>query len=87
MAETTEKKTTGKAAPQAVTLIIDGRQVSVPKGTTVLDAARKLGIYIPTFCWHPKLKAAGSCRMCYVEIDKIPKLMVSCATEAMADGI
>ncbi|MFH1373140.1 MAG: NADH-quinone oxidoreductase subunit NuoG [bacterium] len=82
MAETTEKKTTGKAAPKAVTLTIDGRQVSVPKGTTVLDAARKLGIYIPTFCWHPKLKAAGSCRMCYVEIEKIPKLMVSCATEA-----
>ncbi len=66
-----------------VTLTIDGRAVSVPKGTTVLDAARQLGIHIPTFCWHPKLKSVGACRMCYVEIEKMPKLQVSCATEAM----
>jgi len=66
-----------------VTLTIDGREVTVPKGTTVLEAAQSIGIEIPTFCWHPKLKSVGACRMCYVEIEKMPKLAVSCATEAM----
>ncbi|MFQ6007713.1 MAG: NADH-quinone oxidoreductase subunit NuoG, partial [Candidatus Zixiibacteriota bacterium] len=69
-----------------ISLTIDGRQVTVPKGTTVLEAAQKLGIHIPTFCWHPKLKPVGACRMCYVEIEKMPKLQVSCALEAL-DGM
>jgi NADH-quinone oxidoreductase subunit G len=65
-----------------VTLTIDGQPVTVPKGTTVLEAALKSGIHIPTFCWHPKLKPVGACRMCYVEIERMNKLQVSCATEA-----
>ncbi|HOP08087.1 MAG TPA: NADH-quinone oxidoreductase subunit NuoG [candidate division Zixibacteria bacterium] len=83
MAEETKKDT---AAVPTVTLTIDDRTVTVPKGTTVLEAARGVGIHIPTFCWHPKLKPAGSCRMCYVEIEKWPKLAVSCATDA-TDGM
>lgn len=67
---------------QTVTLTIDGRQVTVPKGTTVLEAARGVGIDIPYFCWHPKLDSIGACRMCLVDIDKMPKPVVSCATEA-----
>ena len=66
-----------------VNLTIDGHQIAVLKGTTVLEAARRLGIHIPTFCWHPKLKPVGACRMCYVEVEKMPKLQVSCALEAM----
>jgi len=66
-----------------VTLTIDGREVTVPRGTTVLEAAKSIGIEIPTFCWHPKLKPVGACRMCYVEIEKRPKLEVSCCTEVM----
>ncbi len=66
-----------------ITLTIDGQEVSVPKGTTVLEAAKSIGIEIPTFCWHPKLKSVGACRMCYVEVEKRPKLEVSCATEAL----
>nr|MBN2276992.1 NADH-quinone oxidoreductase subunit NuoG [candidate division Zixibacteria bacterium] len=66
-----------------VTFTIDGREVTVPRGTTVLEAAKSIGIEIPTFCWHPKLKPVGACRMCYVEIEKRPKLEVSCCTEAM----
>jgi NADH-quinone oxidoreductase chain G len=62
---------------------INGREISVPKGTTILEAAKMNGIDIPTFCWHPKLKPVGACRICYVEIEKMPKLQVSCATEAM----
>lgn len=79
----TEQK---KAEIPTVTLTIDGQSVTVPKGTTVLEAARQMGIHIPTFCWHPKLKSVGACRICYVEIEKFPKLMVSCATEA-TDGM
>ncbi|MCP4584001.1 MAG: 2Fe-2S iron-sulfur cluster binding domain-containing protein, partial [candidate division Zixibacteria bacterium] len=70
-----------------VTLTIDDQQVTVPRGTMVVDAARSIGIEIPTFCWHPKLKPAGSCRICYVEIEKARTLMVSCATEVAPDMI
>ena len=69
-----------------MTLTIDGRETTVPRGTSVLIAAQQMGIEIPTFCWHPKLKSVGACRMCYVEIEKRPNLEVSCATEAM-DGM
>jgi NADH-quinone oxidoreductase subunit G len=72
---------------EMVTLTIDGQSVTVPKGTTVLEAAEGVGIHIPTFCWHPKLKSVGSCRMCYVEIEKMRTLMVSCATTAMNDMV
>lgn len=69
-----------------VTLTIDGQSTTVQKGTTVLEAARQQSIHIPTFCWHAKLESVGACRMCYVEIEKMGKLQVSCATEAM-DGM
>lgn len=83
MTQEVKTDTSIKSGVETVTLTIDGRQVTVPKGTTVLEAATRLGIHIPTFCWHPKLKPIGACRMCYVEIEKMPKLQVSCATEAM----
>ncbi|MCP4683968.1 MAG: NADH-quinone oxidoreductase subunit NuoG [bacterium] len=86
MADAVENKKNIAEGVPTVTLTIDGRETTVPKGTTVLMAARGLGIHIPTFCWHPKLKPMGSCRMCYVEIEKMPKLQVSCALEAM-DGM
>ena len=53
-----------------VTLTIDGVQVSVPNGTLVVDAAKKAGIDIPVFCYHPKMEPAGMCRMCLVEIGR-----------------
>jgi len=86
MTQKVKTDTSIKSEVETVTLTIDDRQVTVPKGTTVLEAATRLGIHIPTFCWHPKLKPVGACRMCYVEIEKMPKLQVSCATQAM-DGM
>lgn len=68
---------------EQITLTIDGREVTVDKGTTVLEAARSIGIEIPYFCWHPKLDSVGACRMCLVAIEKIPKPAVSCATTVM----
>jgi NADH-quinone oxidoreductase subunit G len=65
---------------------IDGNEIEVAPGTTIIEAARRLGIEIPHFCWHPDLSVDGSCRMCMVEIEKQPKLQISCNT-AVADGM
>jgi NADH-quinone oxidoreductase chain G len=69
-----------------VTLTIDGKQVTVEEGTTILKAAESLGIEIPTFCYHDKLEAVGACRMCLVEVEKMWKLQVACAT-TVTDGM
>lgn len=53
-----------------VTLTIDGKQVTVPDGTLVVDAAKKIGIDVPVFCYHPKMKPVGMCRMCLVDIGR-----------------
>ena len=56
-----------------VKLEIDGKPVEVANGSTVLDAAHKLGIYVPHFCYHKKLTIAANCRMCLVQVEKAPK--------------
>ena len=61
-----------------ITLNIDGRPVSVPAGTTILEAARRLGIVIPVLCHHPKLSVTGACRVCIVEVGGLP--VTSCTT-------
>ncbi len=68
------------------TLTINGRSVTVSAGASVLQACLGLGIEIPHFCYHPRLPVVGNCRMCQVEIEKQPKLAVSCFTPA-ADGM
>jgi NADH-quinone oxidoreductase chain G len=69
-----------------VTLTIDGRTVTVPKGTLVLEAAKTLGIEIPVFCYHNKLESVGACRQCLVQIEGFPKPQVSCSTR-VAEGM
>ena len=59
-------------------LSIDGHEISVPKGTTVIRAAEKLGIFVPRYCYHPGLSIAGNCRICLVEVEDIPKLQIAC---------
>ena len=61
-------------------LSIDGREVSVPQGTQVIQAAEALGIFIPRYCYHPGLSIAGNCRICLVEVEKFPKLQIACNT-------
>ena len=61
-------------------LEIDGKPVQVPNGSTVMDAAVKLGIYVPHFCYHRKLSIAANCRMCLVQVEKAPKPLPACAT-------
>ena len=69
-----------------INIEIDGKSVETERGSTVMDAAHKLGIYIPHFCYHKKLSIAANCRMCLVEIEKTPKPMPACATPA-AEGM
>jgi len=68
------------------TLTIDNKEINVDPGTTVIEAADRLGIFIPRFCYHPGLSAVGSCRMCMVEVEKIPKLQTACTTPVV-DGM
>jgi NADH-quinone oxidoreductase subunit G len=63
-----------------VEIELDGKKVEVPPGSMVMDAANKLGTYIPHFCYHKKLSIAANCRMCLVEVEKAPKAMPACAT-------
>jgi NADH-quinone oxidoreductase subunit G len=69
-----------------VTLTIDGRQVTARKGQTVLQAALESGTKIPYYCYHPGLGIDGSCRVCIVKIEKMPKLQTSCSTP-VAEGM
>jgi NADH-quinone oxidoreductase subunit G len=68
------------------TLTINGMTVDVPPGTTILNAAKEVGVEIPHYCYHPKLSIAGNCRMCLVEVEKFPKLQTACST-VVADGM
>ena len=67
---------------ETIKLHIDGQEVTVNKGETILEAARKAKIYIPTLCHHDDLCVAGNCRVCVVEIEGRNKLETSCSTPA-----
>src|SRR5512136_1596967 len=69
-----------------ITLTIDGKPVSVPAGTLLIDAAKHAGIEIPSFCYYPGLSLQGACRMCLVAIEKMPKLQTACTT-VVANGM
>ena len=65
---------------------IDGKQIEVAPGTTVLQAALDHGIHIQHFCWHPDLPVDGNCRTCMIEVEKMPKLQIACNT-GVAEGM
>jgi NADH-quinone oxidoreductase subunit G len=67
-------------------LTIDGQEIEVPPGSTLLQACEAAGREIPVFCFHPRLNIAGNCRMCLVEVERSPKPVASCAMPA-ADGM
>lgn len=78
------------APPTTVTLTIDGQEVTAPRGTLVIEAARQIGIDIPVFCYHPKLSLVGACRMCSCEIQmppppgqqpRPPGILTACTTQ------
>jgi NADH-quinone oxidoreductase subunit G len=67
-------------------ITIDGKELEVDPKLTVIQAAAQNGIHIPHFCWHSKLSVAGNCRICLVEVEKMPKLVIACATQ-VAEGM
>src|SRR5579885_2172865 len=66
--------------PETVSLTIDGKAVSVPKGTLLIEAAKQASIEVPSFCYYPGLSLQGACRMCLVRVEKAPKLQTACTT-------
>jgi NADH-quinone oxidoreductase subunit G len=70
-------------APDQVSIEIDGTAMAVPKGSMIIEAADKAGIPIPRFCYHKKLPIAANCRMCLVDVEKMPKPAPACATPVM----
>jgi NADH-quinone oxidoreductase subunit G len=76
--QTTEQK--------LISLKINDRDMHVPPGTLLIEAARRIGTEVPSFCYYPGLSLQAACRMCLVEIEKMPKLQTACtivATEGM----
>jgi NADH-quinone oxidoreductase subunit G len=67
-------------------LTIDGKEIEVEAGTNLIEAARRLGVEVPHYCYHPGLSIAGQCRLCMVDIDKTPRPTIACNTQA-ADGM
>jgi NADH-quinone oxidoreductase subunit G len=69
-----------------VTLTVDGKKLTVPAGTLLIEACKSTGIEVPSFCYYPGLSLQGACRMCLVEIEKMPKLQTACTTP-VAEGM
>ncbi len=63
-----------------VTLTVDGRKITAPAGTLLIEACKSAGIEVPSFCYYPNLSLQGACRMCLVKIEKMPKLQTACTT-------
>src|SRR5208282_2669824 len=74
------------AEQKQVTFTIDGRQVATAPGTLVIEAAKAQGIEVPSFCYYPGLSLQAACRMCLVEVEKMPKLQTACTLVA-TDGM
>src|SRR5690349_8979593 len=67
-------------APKEVNLTVDGKKVTAPAGTLLIEACKSVGIEVPSFCYYPNLSLQGACRMCLVKIEKMPKLQTACTT-------
>ena len=67
-------------APKLVNITVDGKKVSAPGGTLLIEACKTVGIEVPSFCYYPNLSLQGACRMCLVRVEKMPKLQTACTT-------
>jgi NADH-quinone oxidoreductase subunit G len=73
-------------APKLVKITVNGKQITAPAGTLLIDACKNVGIEVPSFCYYPGLSLQGACRMCLVEIEKMPKMQTACTTP-IAEGM
>jgi NADH-quinone oxidoreductase subunit G len=69
-----------------VNLTVDGKKVTAPAGTLLIEACKRVGIEVPSFCYYPNLSLQGACRMCLVKVEKMPKLQTACTT-VIAEGM
>src|SRR5947209_9193318 len=69
-----------------VTITVDGKKLTAPAGTLLIEACKQVGIAVPSFCYFPGLSLQAACRMCLVEIEKTPKLQTAC-TVPVAEGM
>src|SRR3974390_2288349 len=69
-----------------VNLTVDGKKVTSPAGTRLIEACKRVGIEVPSFCYYPGLSLQGACRMCLVRVEKMPKLQTACTT-VVAEGM
>lgn len=67
-------------APKLVNLTVDGKKVTAPSGSLLIEACKNVGIEVPSFCYYPNLSLQGACRMCLVRVEKMPKLQTACTT-------
>jgi NADH-quinone oxidoreductase subunit G len=74
------------AEVKTVTLTVDGKQITAPAGTLLIEACKSVGIDVPSFCYYPGLSLQGACRMCVVRVEKMPKLQTACTTP-VAEGM
>ena len=72
---------------EKVTFTVDGKQLEGKQGQLLIEACEDSGIHIPRFCWHKRLDPVGMCRMCLVEVEKMPKLMTACTMTVMPDMV
>ena len=63
-----------------VNITVDGKKITAPAGTLLIEACKSAGIEIPSFCYYPGLSLQGACRMCLVRVEKMPKLQTACTT-------
>lgn len=73
-------------SPKFVNITVDGKPVSAPAGSLLIEACKTVGIEVPSFCYYPNLSLQGACRMCLVRIEKMPKLQTACTTN-ITDGM
>ena len=74
------------AQPKLITFTLNGQQVTAPAGSLVIDAAKRQGVEVPSFCYYPGLSLQAACRMCLVEVERMPKLQTACTLVA-TDGM
>jgi len=70
-----------------VTLTIDGKEITVSDGTNLVEAAAVAGIEVPTYCYHPGLSVVGQCRICFVEVEGMPRLVTACSTPVQPEMV
>src|SRR5271167_4629314 len=85
-ADASSTKSSKANAPKTAKLTVDGRAIESPEGTPLLQAMLDAGLDLPHYCYHPKLSIDGSCRLCQVKIEGMPKLQISCNTQ-VRDGM